>query len=194
MSDVRAKQVLPSTTEEFLAWPGDDRAKHYELVDGEVRAMSPGSVFHGLIQLTLGSMIRQHLLAPGSPCKVLTEPAVRPRLNAASNLRVPDLGVTCSPIKAGQIVIEDPILLVEILSPSNRAKTWTNVWAYTTIPSVREIVVVHSDRIEVQVLRSSADHIWPDNPEIIGHAGLLRLDSIAFSCAVEEIYADTPLV
>ncbi len=193
MSDVRANRVLPSTTEEFLAWPGDERVKRYELIDGEVRAMSPGSAFHGLIQATLTLLVGQHLRTGGSRCKVLTEAAVKPRLGADFNVRVPDITLTCSPFTAGQIVIEDPILIIEILSPSNRARTWTNVWAYTTIPSVREIVIVHSEKIEVQVLRSSTDHIWPDNPETIAAGGMLRLDSITFSCPVEDIYADTPL-
>lgn len=193
MSDATV-ETFPRTTEEFLAWPGDDRVKHYELVDGEVRAMSPASVVHAVIQLTFGSMIRQHLRDMGSPCKVMTEPAVRPRLRAQSNVRVPDLGVTCSPIRAGQIVMEDPILLVEILSPSNKAKTWTNVWAYTTIPSVREIVVIHSDRLEVQLLRVSAERIWPDNPETLLQGDTFRLNSIDFTCVVDDVYSDTPLV
>ena len=34
--------------------------------------------------------------------------------------------------------LADPLLLVEILSPSNEAKTRVNEWAYATIPSVRE--------------------------------------------------------
>ena len=192
MSDARA-EAFPKTTEEFLAWPGDDRVKHYELVDGEVRAMSPGSAFHGLIQATLTAMIRQTLRDSGSPCKVLTEPAVKPRLRAASNVRIPDIGVTCSLIAAGQIVMNDPILLVEILSPSNLAKTWTNVWAYTTIPTLHEIVIVHSDRIELQVLRVSAERIWPDDPETLLADDTLRLDSIGLACPVDDIYSDTPL-
>ncbi len=193
MSDARAGQAWPTTTEEFLAWPGDGRAKHYQLVDGEVWTMSPGSAVHGLIQLTFGAMIRQHLRRSGGPCKVLTEAAVKPRLRADRNVRVPDIAITCSPILAGQVVIDDPVLLIEILSPSNRAKTWTNVWAYTTIPSVTEIVVVRSMRIEVQILRPSAERIWPDSPETILAGGTLRLDSIGLVCPVEEIYADTPL-
>ncbi|HEX4765803.1 MAG TPA: Uma2 family endonuclease [Lichenihabitans sp.] len=192
MSDVRAER-WPTTADQFLAWPGDGRAKRYELVDGEICGMSPASAFHGIIQLTLGSMIRQTLRDTGSPCTALTEPAVKPGLHSEFNLRVPDLGVTCSSIMAGQILIEDPILLVEILSPSNRARTWMNVWAYTTIPSVREIIIVHSDKIEVQILCPSTDRVWPDNPEQILAGGTLRLDSIGFVCPVEEIYADTPL-
>ena len=192
MSDVRTER-WPTTTDEFLTWPGDGRAKHYELVDEEVRAMSPASAFRGAIQATLAAMIRQHLRNAGGPCTVLAEPAVKPRLRAEFNLRVPDLGVTCTPIAPGQIVVEEPVLLIEILSPSNKAKTWTNVWAFTTIPSVREIVVVQSERIEVQILRPSADHIWPDSPETILPGGTLRLESIGLACPVEEIYADTPL-
>ncbi len=184
---------MPATAEEFLAWPGDGRAKHCELVDGEVRAMSPASAFHGLIQAAVCSLIRQHLRENGSACKVLTEPAVQPRIRADLNVRVPHIGVTCSPVKSGQMVLEDPILLIEILSPSNRAKTWTNVWAYTTIPSLREIVVVQSDRMEVQMLRRSPDRIWPDNPETILTGGTLRLDSVGFACPIEDVYADTPL-
>ena len=40
----------------------------------------------------------------------------------------------------------DPILLIELLSPGNAKDTRDNVWAYTTISSVREIVIVHTAR------------------------------------------------
>lgn len=194
MSDVSTNRTLPTTTDEFLTWPGDGRAKHYELVDGRVRAMSPASALHGLIQATLASIIRQHLRESGSACKILAEPAVKPRLRAAINLRVPDLGVTCAPIAAGQIVMEEPLLLIEILSPSNKAQTWTNVWAYTTIPTVREILVVHSTRVEVQRLGCSDQRIWPDNPETLKAGEMLTLRSIGLACPVDDIYADTSLI
>ena len=38
--------------------------------------------------------------------------------------------------------LADPVLLIEILSPSYQAETWANVWAYATIPSVQEILVL----------------------------------------------------
>ena len=41
-----------------------------------------------------------------------------PGVRASRNRRVPDLGVTCAP--------PEPILLIEILSPSNEAETRTN--------------------------------------------------------------------
>ena len=85
------------------------------------------------------------------------------------------------------------MLLIEILSPGNTADTWDNVWSYTTIPSVREIVVVHSTRILVELLRRGADGHWPEEPEEIGADGVLRLESIVFSCPLSDVYARTHL-
>src|SRR5689334_18744953 len=35
-------------------------------------------------------------------------------------------------IGSGQIALPEPLLIVEILSPSNEAATWENVWAYVS--------------------------------------------------------------
>ena len=61
-------------------------------------------------------------------------------------------------------VLCDPVLLIEILSPGNQAETWVNVWAYTTIPSVREIVVFRTTAVGALMLRRNADGNWPDRP------------------------------
>ena len=92
MSDAAARLPTPATVGAFLAWPGDGRAKRYELVDGQVRAMSPGSVVHGIIQLTFGSMIREHLRASGSSCTALSEPLVKPRVRGETNAVFPISG------------------------------------------------------------------------------------------------------
>ena len=93
-----------------------------------------------------------------------------------------------------QLILDQPVLLIEILSPSNKAKTRTNVWTYTTLPSVREIVVVHSRRVEVQLLRCSEDRIWLDDAERLQVGDVLSLESIGFHCPVVDLYSDTPLV
>jgi hypothetical protein len=53
--------------------------------------------------------------------------------------------------------------LTEFLSPGNGAQTRANIWAYTTIPSVREILAVNSTRIEAELLRRNADGTWPED-------------------------------
>jgi Uma2 family endonuclease len=67
------------------------------------------------------------------------------------------------------------------------------VWSYTTIPSVREIVVVHSTSVLAEVLRRGTDGHWPEEPEEIGADGTLRLESIDFACPLRQIYAQTHL-
>ena len=118
MSNAVRKVPPPSMTlEEFLVWPGDGTAKRYELVDGVARAMSPAAATHGIIQGNLAGLIWRRLRDSGSPCNMIPEGAVAPRLRARTNLRVPDIVVTCTPVEAGQITVPNPVLLVEILSP-----------------------------------------------------------------------------
>lgn len=181
------------TVADFLAWPGDGSGRKFQLVDGELRAMSPGSATHGTIQMTLGRLIGNELVAGGGRCRVVSEPAVTTRVRANTNLRVPDLGVSRTPDAPGQQTLPDPILLIEIPSPGNASDTWENVWSYTTIPSVREIAIVHSTRVLAELLRREPDGNWPEEPEEIGPEGTLRLDSIGFGCPLRAIYAQTHL-
>jgi Uma2 family endonuclease len=193
MTPTPSKLSLPMTVADFLDWPGDGSGLAFQLVDGEPRTMSPGSATHGTIQWTVGYLIGEHLIGHGSSCRVVTEPAVAPRVRARFNLRVPDLGVTCTPDEPGQHVLPDPILLVEVLSPGNASETWDNVWSYATIPTVHQILVVHSTRVLAEVLRRQADAAWPEQPEEIGPEGLVRLESLGFVCPLRDFYARTHL-
>lgn len=92
------------------------------------------------------------------------------------------------------IVTPDPVLLVEILSPGNEADTRENIWAYTTIPSVREILVLSSTAVGAELLRREADANWPADPDMLGPADRLTLDSIGMSCLLAELYRGTHLV
>ncbi len=179
------------SVEDFLAWEPKDGGA-WQLVDGEPQAMSPGNRTHGMLQGELGSLIRNHLHAQNSPCVLVVTPGVVPHVNAGINMRVPDLAVTCSPYDTEEQALTDPVLIVEILSPSNQAKTWANVWAYTTIPSVREILVLKTATIGAEVLRRGADASWPREPERVAEGALL-LSSIGLSLQIGAIYAGTRL-
>ena len=125
----------------------------WQLVDGEPVAMAPGSETHAALQGEIGRQHRQPSDRAGVVlCRLLSQPGIVPRVRANRNFRIPDLGVTCAPPSQG-LMVPDPVLLIEILSPSNEAQTRANIWAYTTIPSVREILAVHSTRIEAELLR-----------------------------------------
>ena len=74
------------------------------------------------------ALIHNHLRAHDSLCDIVTAPGVIPHLFAEHNMRVPDLGVTCTPCETEQAALPEPVLLVEILSPTNQPTTWTHVW------------------------------------------------------------------
>ena len=181
------------TVDEFLAWPGDGMGGRYQLIDGEVRAMAPASTTHGTIQGTLARLIGNLLAGSRPHGRVVTEPAIEVRVRADINTRVPDLAITCAPDIAGQITLPDPLLLIEILSPSNSRDTWDNVWAYTTLPSLQEIVVVHSTRIGAEVLRRLSDGTWSSTTEKLGFDDPLRLASVGYAAPLRDAYVNTHL-
>lgn len=178
---------------DFLDWPGDGTSVRYELIDGELRAMAPGSDAHNTIISNLAGLIWQHLRKTRPGCRVVSAPGIQPHVRSEWNFRIPDLGVTCSPSHAGEIMTPDPVLLIEVLSPGNSSETWENVMAYTTLPSVQEILVVHSTRIKAELLRRDAQGHWPANPEPIKAEANIALASIEAEFPLNEAYAGTHL-
>jgi Uma2 family endonuclease len=176
---------------EFLAWehPGDTR---WQLVDGEPVAMAPTSRTHGALQSELVGLIRDHLLATGSDCTALVTPGIVPRVLASENFRIPDLAVTCTGYDVEEYDVADPVLIVEILSPSNRSDTWRNVWTFTTIPSLREILILSSTAVRAQLLRRDHEGNWPEGATVI-EDGDLTLASIGLTVPLAAVYRTTRL-
>ena len=179
------------SVDEFLAWnPGGD--ERWQLVDGVPQAMAPASTVHGAILSRLAQVIANHLDARNSPCVALIEPGVLSHINASHNLRMPDPAVICSEFEVRQSTLTDPVLIAEILSPSNQAEIWNNVLAYATIASVREILVLRSVFTGADVMRRRPDGTWPKEPEEI-RTGNLVLDSIGLQTPLMDLYRRTPL-
>ena len=180
------------TVAEFIDWEGDDTDRKFELVDGEPRAMAPASDTHGTMQATIAGILRAYLRQHRRGCRVVVEPGVVPRVGAATNMRVPDLAVTCSPNEPGRRAVPEPVLIIEVLSPSNETETRQNVWAYASIPSVREILLVRSTAIAAELLRRQSDGSWPALPQN-SETGEIALDSIGFTAPLTDFYEDTHL-
>ena len=93
----------------------------------------------------------------------------------ADFLKVP--GVTRAPKKAREVMTLDPILLVEVLSPSYAQDTWSSIPLCASVPCALEILIVHSTSVKVEILRRSVDQSWPLNPEVViglGQSELLQ--------------------
>ncbi len=183
---------MEMTSKEFLEWDPDD-GRPWQLIDGEPVAMAPTKTTHSRIEGNLSFLITAHLRAQDGPCDLLVSPGIIPRADARHNVRIPDLAVTCTPAGAEEeATLDEPILIVEILSPINQAETWSNVWTFTTIPTVREILVVRSARQGVALLRRLADGTWPAERSEVD-SGTITLESIGLTMSLDEIYRRTRL-
>jgi len=185
------KLPIRMTVAEFFAWTPPS-AQLWQLVDGEPQAMAPANHMHGAILGELARMIGNWLGERGSPCHVVITPGVIPRIQSETNVRIPDLAVTCSGYDAEENALADPVLLIEILSPSNQAETWANVWAYATIPSVQEILVLKTAAIGAELLRRNPDGSWPSQPLAI-ETGDLTLECIGLRIPLAAAYRTTRL-
>ncbi|MDX1541708.1 MAG: Uma2 family endonuclease, partial [Geminicoccaceae bacterium] len=102
-----------------------------------------------------------------------------------------DVVVTCEPRKRGQLWVEEPLLMVEVLSPSTTATDFERKLPdYRRIASLRHILLVDSERARIHHLTRDGER-W-----VIGDVGpgeRLRLDGIGAELDVDELYRDIPL-
>ncbi len=192
---VAVRKPVPTrmTVAEFHAWqPSEHPERRWQLVDGEPVDMAPASDDHGTIQSRACYLLTVHLDSHRPACRVVTAPGVVPRIRSITNERIPDLGVTCSPPSGSQTVV-NPVVLIEILSPSNESQTRANVWAYTTIPSVAEILLLNSTSIEAELLRRNQNGEWPSEPFPIGAGGNVELQSLGFTSPLVAFYRGSSL-
>jgi len=80
-------------------------------------------------------------------------------------------------------------LLIEILSLATRPNLGQCL-AYTTIPSVQEILVLKTASIGAELLRRNPDASWPSQPLSI-ETGDLTLESIGFNFPLAAAYRTT---
>jgi len=187
----QAKIPVRMSVAEFLVWEAPPPLL-WQLVDGEPQAMAPASHTHGAVQAELCGLLRNHLAEQARRCHVVVTPGVIPHVQPDTNYRIPDLAVTCSSYDVEESALGNPVLLVEILSPSNRTETWANVFAYTTIPGVREILVLETVKIGAELLRRNVDGTWPREPITI-ESGDVTLESIGFTFPLAAAYRTTRL-
>jgi Uma2 family endonuclease len=189
VAHMSAANQLPAamTAAEFLAWNPQD-SDRWELVDGTPRAMAPSTPRHGAIQAEAARLIGNHLVETRPACRLVTEAGIQPRVRANLNVRGPDLAITCGAWNPDDGLLREPVVVVEILSRSKKAETWASVWSYVTIPSVLEILVLHTADIRADLLRREQDGSWPDNPLSLAPGDAVTLESIDFSAPIEAFY------
>jgi len=172
------------TLEEFPRWD-DGTDMRYELIDGFPVAMAPPAEAHRILAVRLVSWI-DAALAGRRPCNAQIEPGVV-RPDRADSYYVPDVAVTCEPNESGRQAVVDPILIVEILSPSTkRTDRRLELPAYQTVESVREIMLIDADSHHGELYRRENDR-WAIQL-VRGVEATLCLTTVDLWNAMSELY------
>ena len=181
-----ALKQQPMTAEEFLAWD-ETQPERYEFVRGEVFMMTGGRDRNNSVMLNLAIALRQHLR--GSPCRVYAND-IKLRVEAANCYFYPDLMVTCSSTDLGDRLIKrEPVLVVEVLSPSTAAFDRGDKFAdYRQLPALAEYLLVDVDRLRCDLYRKGADGLWVLHP--VDETQTLHLASVSLDIAPDALWAD----
>jgi Uma2 family endonuclease len=176
---VLQKNVLVSI-EEYLE--GEEHASvRHEYVRGQVYAMVGTTRAHNKIALTLAATLRSHLR--GSGCEAFMSDM---KVRIDDIFYYPDVLVTCSKNDAHPYYSTEPVLVVEVLSPTTEAVDRLDKrLAYQSLASLREYVLVAQDRREVQVYRRGAVG-W--DLEIHGAADVVHFTAVDLRMPVAAIY------
>lgn len=181
-----ALKKQPMTAAEFLAWDETQTIRH-EFVRGEVFLMAGGEDRNNTVALNLVIALRQHLR--GTPCRVYAND-VKLRVEAADCFFYPDLMVTCSAADlADRLIKREPVLVVEVLSPSTAAFDRGEKFAdYRQLPTLAEYLLVDVDRQRCDLYRKGADGLWVLHPS--GPGDGVRLASVELTIGPEALWAD----
>ena len=163
----------------------------YEYWNGAAVAMDAAQPEHVAIEMNIGGELFQQLR--GKPCRPLgSNQAVK--LPGSRGYVFPDLTVVCGKPeyvnKRGIGCLLNPAMVVEVLSASTAEHDETDkLLAYTGIRTIREYLVVSSDRCAVKLFsRREADEVWSvrlyETP-----ADRVDLESCACTLTLAEIYA-----
>ena len=158
-----------------------------EYFHGEMFAMAGGREAHNLIAMNIGISIGQQFR--GQPCRVYGSD-MRVHIPATGLYTYPDIVAVCDRPQLQDDVKDtllNPVLLVEVLSPStegyDRGRKFEH---YKTIESLRQYVLVASDRVHVDVLTRQPDNWLIHSADKINDT----IDLVSISCklSLADIY------
>ena len=174
----------PISVDDYLDGETRTEIKH-EYLDGDVVAMGGTSAKHGLVVTGLGLAIGQHARRKG--CQLfIADMKVRVDHADQTYFYYPDLLLACDPQDREPYYRRPPCIVVEVLSPSTeRIDRREKLFAYQTIPSLREYLLVDPDRRCVEVYRFG---------ETVRHEtfteGGFWLDCLGAEITLDDVYVD----
>jgi len=165
-----------------------------EYYRGEMFAMAGAQEGHnvaaGNVHTTLNLQFR------GRPCRVYTSD-MRIHIPATGLYTYPDIAAVCGERKFqdGRVLdtLLNPTLIVEVLSPSTEAYDRGRKFEhYQSIDSLRQYLLVSSDRIRADLFTRQSDNLWT----LVSASRLedtLDLESIGCRLALTDVYENVDL-
>lgn len=177
------------TLDAFLSWDGEPDVR-YQLFDGMPQAMAPANILHQAMASRLNAAIAT-ALAKRPGCSVIGEVGVTSALRNNS-FYIADIAVTCRPLQSVQM-IPDPILIVEVLSPSTEeTDRKVKLGDYRAIPSIEEILLIDPHRLYAEVHRRFDTDRWLVDL-LRQESDVLRLTSVGLAVPLAELYRAFPI-
>jgi Uma2 family endonuclease len=173
------------TLEQFLVWE-EQQPERYEFSGGEVWMMAGGTEGHDSVRGGVFTELRRQLA--GKPC--------RPHLDVklvcpTGRSRYPDVAVVCGPRDPKATQLRDPVVVVEVLSPSTEAVDFIVKTAdYGSVPSVVAYLLVSQDQARVHMIRRTETGFEPV-AMVEGLDQSIELPEIEVTLDLAEIYRDT---
>jgi Uma2 family endonuclease len=154
-----AAQAPPSLMirEEFYRWSELQPRGRFELEAGEVVAMAPERAAHARAKFSACLALREAIQRTGLPCEAFID-GFGIAIDEHTSYE-PDVLVNCGePVDGDAIVAPNPVVVVEVTSPSNsRVDMTTKLADYFRVPSVQHYLVVNLRRRVVLHHRRSPD-------------------------------------
>lgn len=172
------------TVDEFLAWAAGEPGRH-DLLDGEVHAMSPEGAGHAKTKFAVQTALAAAIRAARLPCHMLPD-GMTVRVEQATAFE-PDALVYCGPeLEPTAVEVPEPIIVVEVLSPSTRRiDASVKLAGYFKVASVAHYLVVDPSRpLIVHHARGAGDAILTR----IATQGSLTLDPPGLQLQLADIY------
>ena len=171
------------TVDEFLAFEGEGDTR-YQLVRGVVTAMAPPRLAHGEMVARLVGWIGGRL---PRPCRVIVEAGIKPPERNDTYWQA-DLAVNCRPRQPGELYLEAPSLIVEVLSPSTEATDrLLKLGDYRRMPGVQHILLVATDSTAIEHWQRAGD-FWQVRD--LGPGDTLEVADLGITIPLDELYAD----
>jgi Uma2 family endonuclease len=172
------------TVDEFLTWAKNAPGR-YELLKGELHAMSPEGVGHAERKGAIYSALRVSIRAFGLPCHALPDGATV-RIDDMTAYE-PDALVYCGEkLSPTALEVPNPVIVVEVLSPSTRrVDVSLKLVGYFRLPSLAHYLII--DPAQPSIIHH-ARHAGGDILTRIVTDGELSLDPPGIKITLADIY------